>query len=166
MVQATTNASFFLLSCIVLARDKHSGQTNRPTQHVSLLLLSGIELTDAYTPGENKLTLYPEILNTDFDYIFLLHANSFAGDAHCVVAVRIMVPCRSFGPLVRSRPATWRAIKFRPVKLTRSRSASRLDDRKSGLEVDQQREQIGYCLGISVSRDLVVLHCIRECSLS
>jgi len=50
--------------------------------------------------------------------------------------------------------------------LARSRSTSRLDNRKSGLEVDQQREQIGYCLGISDSRDLAVLDCIRECSLS
>ena len=43
---------------------------------------------------------------------------------------------------------------------------SRLDDRKCGLEVDQQREQLGYCLGVSASRDLTVLDRIRERSLS
>ena len=46
--------------------------------------------------------------------------------------------------------------------LARSRSTSRLDDRKSGLEVDQRREQIGYRLGISDNRDLAVLHSFRQ----
>ncbi len=33
-----------------------------------------------------------------------------------------------------------------PRRCNRAASTSGLDDRKSGLEVDQQREQIGYCL--------------------
>ena len=60
---------------------------------------------------------------------------------------------------------SWRAIKFRSAKLTRSRSTSRRDDWKSGFEVDQERQQIGNCFGISERRDLAVLHCIRSCGL-
>src|SRR5215469_1472290 len=44
-------------------------------------------------------------------------------------------------------------------------SMSRLDDRKSGIEVHQQRQQIGYRLGIPAGRDLAMLHGIGECSL-
>lgn len=41
-----------------------------------------------------------------------------------------------------------------------------LDDRKSGIKFDQQREQIGYRLRNSQSSDVALPHCIRELPLS
>lgn len=44
-------------------------------------------------------------------------------------------------------------------------ASRRLDKQKSGLEVDQQRLQIGQCLGISNRDDFAVFHCVGECSV-